>query len=158
MMSFIPLSAKEQEQLKENLGALPISGQAWPKWVKYVALLVMSLVLMQAGITVQKAGFEALNNAGGLFLLMVFIGLAFITYFMQHSVTTIDDEGIRQSWYTKRHVKFSEMSFAKFVPMLASKRLIVFVKKGRPVVFQAGTQDLQLAFAKISLQFKDRQY
>lgn len=157
-MSFIPLTAQEQAQLKDNLGALPISGQAWPKWVKWVALAVMSLVLMQAGITVQKTGVEALMNIGGLFLLMVFIGLAFITYFMQHSVTTIDEEGIRQSWYSKREVKFSEMSFAKFVPMLASKRLIVFVKKGRPIVFQAGTKDLQMAFAKISLQFKDRQY
>ena len=149
MMSFIPLTEREQAQLKDNLGDLPITGPAWPRWVKLVALLVLSLVVMQAGLTVQKAG---------LFLLIVFIGLSFITYFMQHSVTTIDENGIRQSWFTKRQVGFHEMSFAKFVPMLASKRLIVFVKKGRPIVFQAGSQDLQVAFAKISLQFKDRQY
>lgn len=157
MMSFIPLTEREQAQLKDNLGDLPITGPAWPRWVKLVALLVLSLVVMQAGLTVQKAGLASLSNTGGLFLLIVFIGLSFITYFMQHSVTTIDENGIRQSWFTKRQVGFHEMSFAKFVPMLASKRLIVFVKKGRPIVFQAGSQDLQVAFAKISLQFKDRQ-
>ena len=90
MMSFIPLTEREQAQLKDNLGDLPITGPAWPRWVKLVALLVLSLVVMQAGLTVQKAGLASLSNTGGLFLLIVFIGLSFITYFMQHSVTTID--------------------------------------------------------------------
>ena len=117
MMSFIPLTEREQAQLKDNLGDLPITGPAWPRWVKLVALLVLSLVVMQAGLTVQKAGLASLSNTGGLFLLIVFIGLSFITYFMQHSVTTIDENGIRQSWFTKRQVGFHEMSFA----MVASK-------------------------------------
>lgn len=157
-MSLIPLSEKEQQQLKENLGDLPIRGQAWPTWVKWVAMVILCLVVMQAGLTVQQAGLDALNNAGGIFILLVFIGLAFITYFMQSSVTTIDERGLSQTWYTKRQVDFADMSFAKFVPMLASKRLVVFVRKGRPIVFQGSTQELQIAFAKISLQFKNRSY
>jgi hypothetical protein len=51
----------------------------------------------------------------------------------------------------KREVQWQDIHFAKFVPLFNSKRLICFTRRGRPVIFQGATQDLQVAFAKISL-------
>jgi len=49
---------------------------------------------------------------------------------------------------------WDELHFAKFVPLLGSKRLICFTARNRPVVFQAGNQELQIAFAKIALIYR----
>lgn len=156
-MVFTPLTAQEQAQIKEKLGALPLRGMAWAHWVKIVAIAVLLLVVVQAGVTIAKAGVPALMNMAGFALLLVFVGLAFTTYHICKSQTVISQEGLQQSWITKRQVKWENITFAKFVPLLASKRLVVFVKAGRPIAFQGGTQELQTAFALISLQFKNRQ-
>lgn len=157
MMIFTPLTVEEQAQIKATLGDLPISGDAWPKWVKAAAVLMLVVIVIQSGLAIAKVGFDSLKNIGGLTILIVFIALLIITYYMVKAKTTITDQGLYQTWISKREVKWEEVTFAKFVPLIASKRLVVFVKKGRPVVFQGGTKELQIAFAHISLQFKNRQ-
>ena len=157
MMVFTPLTSAEIAQIKATLGRLPISGSAWPKWVKGAAIAMLVLIVVQYVLTVDRVGIEQLKNLGGMTMLIVFMALVVMTYFMSISTTTISDQGIKQSWITKREVSWEEITFAKFVPMLASKRLMVFVKKGRPVIFQGADQELQVAFAHISLQFKQRQ-
>ncbi len=156
VINFLPLTDDERDQLLSEIEPLPIVGQAWPAWVKSVAWFILALIVLQAFIAFSKAGTQALFSVTGLVLLVVFIALAITTRFMQTSVTTIDNRGVRQSWLTRREVAWEDVTFAKFVPMLASKRLVVFTKKGKPVVFQGGTRELQIAFAKISLAFKNR--
>ncbi len=156
VINFLPLSEQEREQLLASLQPLPVSGQAWPSWVKAVAWLILALIVAQAAIAIDRAGMQAVLSVSGLVLLVVFVALAVTTRYMQISTTTVDANGLRQRWMTRREVAWEDITFAKFVPMLASKRLIVFTKKGKPVVFQAGNQQVQIAFAKISLAFKNR--
>lgn len=156
VINFLPLTDVEREELLSGIEPLPIAGQAWPGWVKSVAWLILVLIVVQGFVAFNKAGIDALMSVTGLLLLVVFIALAVTTRYMQTSVTTIDRAGLRQTWLSRREVAWEDVTFAKFVPMLASKRLVVFTKKGKPVVFQGGTRELQIAFAKISLAFKNR--
>ncbi len=156
VINFLPLTDSEREELLSDIEPLPIAGQAWRGWVKSVAWLILVLIVVQGFVAFNKAGVDALMSATGLLLLVVFIALAVTTRYMQTSTTTIDRRGLRQTWLTRREVAWEDVTFAKFVPMLASKRLVVFTKKGKPVVFQGGTRELQIAFAKISLAFKNR--
>ena len=156
VINFLPLSDAERDQLLASIQPLPIHGPAWPAWVKTAAWIVLGLIVLQSFIAFNKTGVQMLYSMTGLILLVVFVALAVTTRYMQTSVTTIDSEGMRQSWLTRREVAWQDVTFAKFVPMLASKRLVVFTKKGKPVVFQGGTRELQIAFAKISLAFKNR--
>ncbi|MDY3330678.1 MAG: hypothetical protein SOX43_01825 [Pelistega sp.] len=156
MMIFTPLTVEEQAQIKATLGSLPIRGEAWPKWVKGAAILMLVVIVIQTGLAISKVGLDSFKNIGGLTILVVFIALLVMTYYMVKAETTISDKGLHQTWISKREVSWEDVTFAKFVPLLASKRLVIFVKKGRPVVFQGGTKELQIAFAHISLQFKNR--
>jgi hypothetical protein len=74
--------------------------------------------------------------------------------FMLVSQTRITEDGIEQSWLSKRRVAWQDIQYAKFIPLVASKRLICFTSRGRPVVFQAGTRELQIAFARIALVYR----
>lgn len=156
VINFLPLTEAERDQLLASIHPLPIRGPAWRTWVKTAAWLVLGLIVLQFFIAFNKAGMQMLYSMTGLILLVVFVALAVTTRYMQTSITTIDADGMRQSWLTRREVAWQDVTFAKFVPMLASKRLVVFTKKGKPVVFQGGTRELQIAFAKISLAFKNR--
>jgi hypothetical protein len=89
-------------------------------------------------------------------IVLCFIGLLVLARYMLVSVTSIDETGIQQSWLGRREIAWEDIQFAKFVPLLASKRLICFTRRGRPVVFQAGTRELQVAFARIALVYRRR--
>ena len=99
---------------------------------------------------------ESSLDSGGLTLEAMASGLAVVAFYMQRSVTTIDERGLRQTWIAKREVAWDDIQFAKFVPLLLSKRLVVFTRRGRPLVFQGSTQALHIAFAKISLVYRSR--
>ncbi|MNY75796.1 hypothetical protein D3C86_2151820 [compost metagenome] len=73
---------------------------------------------------------------------------------MQTSITTIDDRGISQTWFTRREVAWEDVRLARFVPMVFSKRLVVFTHRGKPVIFQGGTRELRAAFVKIAQLYK----
>ncbi|MCQ9617629.1 hypothetical protein L1889_13845 [Paenalcaligenes niemegkensis] len=85
-----------------------------------------------------------------------YAGLITISWFMLVGRTTVNDSGIQQQWVMRREITWEEIRFAKFVPLLFSKRLICFPTRGRPVVFQGGSKELQIAFARISLVYKNR--
>ncbi|HLU14636.1 MAG TPA: hypothetical protein VKZ71_02280 [Burkholderiaceae bacterium] len=144
------------ETLMQTLGPLPIRGTAWPAWVKVVAwcvVLIIGAKLMHTAIGTSR---QAVQPAIAASVTITFLALAVIARFMQTSVTTITAEGIHQTWVTRRSVQWSDIQFAKFIPMVASKRLVCFTGKGRPVVFQGGTQELQIAFAHIALAYHRR--
>ena len=70
------------------------------------------------------------------------------------SITTIDERGLRQSWFTRREVAWEDVRYARFVPMLFSKRLVIFTHRGRPVILQGGTRELRAAFVKIAQLYR----
>lgn len=147
-------SLKDHADLLQALGPLPLSGQAWPDWVRILAWVVLAIVGIQIIGTVMQMPPTALNLALTAIIIICFLGLALVSWHMQVSITTIDDTGLRQTWITRREVAWQDIQFAKFVPLLFSKRLVVFTRWGRPMVFQGGTRDLHIAFAKISLRYR----
>lgn len=145
-----------QEQLLQTLGPLPISGTAWPGWIKILAWCVMTLIgakLIQTAIGPSGQGINPVIAAS---VTITFMALLVVARCMQVSVTTITDEGIEQTWITRRAIQWDDITFAKFIPLLASKRLVCFTGRGRPLVFQGGTKELQIAFAQIALAYRKR--
>ena len=146
-----PASQQDIDTLLKDISPLPIQGRSWPRWVAATAWAVLALIGVRMALVAgspQGANISPLL-AGSLVLL--FTGLIVIAWYMWHGVTTIDRDGIRQSWIMRRQVQWQDIHFAKFVPLFNSKRLICFTRRGRPIIFQGATPELQVAFAKISL-------
>ncbi|TFL15552.1 hypothetical protein CSC67_02155 [Pusillimonas caeni] len=149
-------SAEEHAALLAELGPLPIQGQAWPSWVKIMVWIVVAAIGVQ--LVRVAVGFEGepVNPFMAASVLICFCGLLLIARVMAISTTRITRDGIEQTWITKRAIGWQDIQFAKFVPMLASKRLICFTGRSRPVIFQSGTPELHVAFAKIAMVYRRR--
>ncbi|MCC2595776.1 hypothetical protein LKR43_05430 [Pusillimonas sp. MFBS29] len=155
-MSHLRPSPEEHNQLLQEIGPLPIKGMAWPAWIKLMAWATLAFI-----------GFQIIRIAAGPLgqnispmvtgsIIVCYVGLLVLARYMQISVTSITETGIQQSWLGRREIAWEEIQFVKFIPLLASKKMICFPARGRPVVFQAGTKELQIAFARISLVYRRR--
>lgn len=149
-------STDEQATLLREIGPLPLSGQAWPDWVRILAWIILAIIGVQITLSAIRMPPEQVNSVVAAIVILCFLGLVLVSWHMQKSITTIDEAGLHQTWITRREVAWQDIHFAKFVPLLFSKRLVVFTQRGRPVVFQGGTKELQIAFAKISLLYRRR--
>ena len=147
---------EEHAALMDAIGPLPVRGRAWPRWIAVVAWLVMALIASRLILVLELSGDQSLPMPVLASLGVCFIALIWMSMHMWTSVTEISDWGIRQSWLSRRAVAWSELQSTKFIPLFASKKLVCFVQKGRPVTFQAGTPELQAAFARISLVYRKR--
>ena len=146
-------SPEEHQQLIQELGPLPIRGVAWPVWVKVLAIVVLVLVGLQIISTATgPVGREISPWVAGS-IMLCYAGLVIMARYMLVSETIVSEDGIRQTWLSRREIAWADLHFAKFIPLPASKRLICFPSRGRPVVFQAGTRELQIAFARIVLVY-----
>lgn len=145
---------EDRDALLREIGPLPLTGQAWPDWVRILAWIILAVIGVQITLTAIRMPPDQVSSMVVLIVGLCFLGLALVSWHMQKSVTTIDEAGLRQTWITRREVAWQDIHFAKFVPLLFSKRLVVFTQRGRPVVFQGGTRELQIAFAKISLLYR----
>ncbi len=149
-------SAQEHQELLNRLGPLPLRGRAWPRWVAAIGWLIMALIGLRLLSVLQIFNAQNLSMLVFASIAVCYGALLWMSAYMWTSVTEISSQGIRQSWITKRAVSWDEIQSSKFIPLLASKKLVCFVRKGRPVVFQAGTPELQAAFAHISLVYRKR--
>ena len=148
--------SQEHEQLLNEIGPLPLEGPAWPSKVKWLAWLVLALVLFRLAQTAASPAGEMVGTAIKISVLLCVLGLVVLARTMHTSVTRITERGIEQSWLGRKEIAWDEISFVKFVPLIASKRLICFTPRGRPVTFQAGSRELEIAFARIALLYRRR--
>lgn len=156
MSPFARPSAEEHATLLAQMAPLPLRGRAWPRWIAALSWLIMALIVSRLVMVLQMPAEQALPMTV-LASVMVCVGaLLWVSAHMWTSTTEISEDGIRQTWLTRREVQWSEIQSTKFIPLLATKKLVCFVQKGRPVVFQAGTPELQAAFARISLVYRKR--
>src|SRR3546814_8291955 len=89
-------------------------------------------------------------------ILLCYVALIVVAWHMWTSETEINQQGIRQTWIKRREANWNDIQSTRFIPLLSSKKLLCFMQKGRPVVFQAGPPELQDAFARISLVYQRR--
>lgn len=149
-------ASSQYQEVIERLPTLPIHGRSWPKGVAAAAWLV--IVLIGIRFVQVASGFQGsmVNPYVAACMLLLFVALLVIAYYMWSGKTTIDTQGIRQSWIMRREITWDEINTAKFIPLLGSKRLICFPRRGRPIVFQGASSELQQAFAHISLVYQKR--
>lgn len=139
-----------------DLAPLPVRGMAWPKWIKLLAVAILVFIGVQIVVTASGPSGRNISPMVAGSILLCFVGLVVLARYMLVSETCINESGIQQSWLSRREVAWEDLQFAKFVPLLASKRLICFTRRGRPVIFQAGTRELQIAFARIAVVYRRR--
>lgn len=149
-------SPEEHAALMAQITPLPLRGRAWPRWISGIAWLIMALIAVRLFLVLQLPAERALPGMVIFSVLVCFAALIWMSVYMWTSVTEVSDWGIRQSWITRREVPWEEIQSTKFIPLFSSKKLVCFVQKGRPVVFQAGTPELQAAFARISLVYRKK--
>ncbi|MGE4368889.1 MAG: hypothetical protein AB7E12_04340 [Burkholderiaceae bacterium] len=153
---FLRPSPEEHDALLQELGPLPIQGKAWPTWIKVLAVLTLLFIGVQIARTAAGPVGQQVSPYVAGSIILCFIGLVVLARFMLLSQTRITQEGIEQSWLTRRQIAWDDIQFVKFVPLVASKRLICFPTRGRPVIFQAGTRELNIAFARIAVVYRRR--
>ena len=149
-------SDDEHRQLLDQLGPLPIQGKAWPTWIKILAAFMLLLIGFQLIRTAASPVGQQISPWVSGSIVLCYAGLLVMARYMMISVTRIDEVGITQTWLGNRQIRWEDLHFAKFIPLPASKRLICFQSRGRPVIFQAGTPELQIAFARIALVYRRR--
>ena len=147
---------QEHRDLIAEIGPLPLEGRAWPRWVTWLAWLVLALVILRLVQTAASPAGQMVGAGIKAGLVLCVIGLAVLTRYMHTSVTRITEAGIEQSWVSRREIAWEDISFAKFIPLISSKKLICFTARGRPVTFQAGSRELEIAFARIALVYRRR--
>lgn len=145
-----------RDAILEALGPLPLSGAAWPGWIKVLAWCVLAVIGAKLVHTAIGTSGQTVQAVVAASVTITYMALVVVARYMQTSVTTITTEGIEQTWITRRTINWDDIQFAKFIPLFASKRLVCFTGRGRPVVFQGGTKELQIAFAQISLAYRRR--
>lgn len=141
---------EDHAALLRAIGPLPLSGQAWPDWVRILTWVVLAVLGVQVVTTAIRAPSQPYDTLLIAAVALCFLGLLFVSWHMQTSITTIDERGLRQTWFTRREVAWEDVRYARFVPMVFSKRLVVFTHRGRPMIFQGGTRELRAAFLKIA--------
>lgn len=117
----------------------------------WVILAVLGVQVVTSAI---RAPDQPLDGLMAVAVGLCFIGLLFVSWHMQTSITTIDERGLRQTWFSRREVAWDEVREARFVPMIFSKRLVIFTHRGRPLIFQGGTRELRTAFTRIAQVYR----
>lgn len=156
MLSHLRPNADEHQALLQAIGPLPLTGMAWPTWIKVLACFVLTIVGIQILRTAASPVGANVDMTVSLSIIVCFFGLVVLCRYMVVSVTRITEQGIEQTWLGNKQIAWEDLQFAKFIPLLASKRLICFPTRGRPIVFQAGTRELEAAFAQIALVYRRR--
>lgn len=153
--SFRP-SPEEHAALLAELGTLPLRGRAWPRWIGVLAWAILLVITFKLIATAASPAGQHISSAIAASVLVCYVALIVVAWHMWTSQTEINPQGIHQTWIKRREAKWNDIQSTRFIPLLSSKKLLCFMQKGRPVVFQAGTPELQAAFARISLVYKRR--
>lgn len=147
---------EEHAALLAEIGTLPLHGRAWPRWIGVLAWLILAAIAVRLIVTASSPAGQQVSGAIAGSIMVCYVALIVMAWYMWVSTTEITEHGIRQTWITRREASWNDIQSTRFIPLMSSKKLLCFMQKGRPVVFQAGTPELQAAFARISLVYSRR--
>lgn len=135
-----------------------VTGPAYSVWFKYLATTVtIALAAYAVRVTLQ---FPLANYGFGIKALLFFAAIMLLVsyYWFLKSTTTVDRNGITQSWMYDKKVQWCDIRSAKMIgiPYLSAifpPRLIV--RTGIAfTTFNGGSEALLVEFAKISLAYQ----
>lgn len=137
---------------REFFGQHPMLGPAYHPVFKGTATLLMMAIVFYAyrGLEANAAALtgqiKLLFAAAGMTMLFSYYGLL-------RSQTTIDGQGIAQSWMFKKPVAWDQIRSARVVRLPMAVRLLVRTSSGRFLVYHAGTEELGFAFEAIARRY-----
>lgn len=130
----------------------PMLGPAYHPVFKGVATLLMMAIVfyayraLEAHAASLTSQLKLLFAAAGMTLLFTYYGLL-------RSQTTIDGDGIAQSWMFKKPVDWDQIRGARVVRLPMAVRLVVRTDAGRVLIYNAGDEHLGYAFEAIARRF-----
>lgn len=135
-----------------------VTGPAYNAWFKLLATVVTIVLAAYAGRIMLR--FPLLEYGFGVKMLLLGAALMLVIsyYWFLRSTITIDDKGITQRWMYNRQVEWRDIRSAKmigipYLSVIFPPRLVV--RTGNSfTTFNAGSRDLLVEFAKISLAFQ----
>ena len=138
--------------------AQAVTGPAYSTWFKALATVAtVGLALYGADIALR---FPLLQYGFAVkaILICAAVMLAVSYYWFLRSTTTVDGDGITQTWLYNKHVAWRDVRGAKMIGIpyagwLFPPRLVV--RTGNSfTTFNGGSQEVLVEFAKISLAFQ----
>lgn len=136
----------------------PVTGPAYgPGFKVFATLLTIVLVVYSASIAVR---FPLLQFGVGIKMLLAFSAfmLAISYYWFLRARTTIDADGIRQTWMYDKKVEWRDVRGARmigipFLSWLFPPRIVI--RTGNSfTTFNGGSREVLIEFAKIALAFQ----
>src|SRR6476660_9761399 len=138
--------------------AAPVTGPAYNNGFKLLATLITLMLLLYGASVAWR--FPMLSFGLGVKALLaasvLMLGVSY--YWFLRAVTTIDAQGIRQSWVYDKQVSWSEVRGAKMIGIpylswLFPPRMVV--RTGNAfMTFNGGTREILTEFARISLAYQ----
>ncbi|AZY47868.1 hypothetical protein [Bordetella avium] len=148
------MAPENQAALLREIGPLPLSAQAWTDGVRILTWIILAIAGAQLAFEAIQA--DPLSPVLVVGIVLCFLVLITLAWHMQVSITTIDEQGLRQSWIKRREVAWQDIRCARYLSLPLSKRLLIITRQGRALVFQGGTRELRHAFEKIAQLYRDR--
>ena len=136
----------------------PVSGPAYGAGFKLVATLLTVVLLVYSVSIVWR--FPMLSFGFGVKALLLAAGvmLGVSYYWFLRARTTIDADGIRQTWLYDKRVEWRDVRGAKMIGIPYASWLFLprmVVRTGNSfTTFNGGSQEVLIEFAKISLAFQ----
>ena len=140
----------------------PVSGASFGWTLKLAAGAVIGWLAMMAWQPDVRLGYEELSTGGQLMMIGCLFVMLGCFVFLMVGRTTIDAQGIRQSWLWPKRMKWSEVSSARFIGLpfmtwLFPPRLMLKRANGSYTVFNGGTPQLHRLFAELTVAVQNRQ-
>lgn len=123
----------------------PLTGPAYGRGMRaFSSLLVAGLALLTLRVLWRTDGWAS----GDAFWLIGLSGVAVAASWWQMltSTTTLDEQGIRQSGWVDKSMRWDEIASARLI----GSRLVLKARFGRPRAFYAGNAELAAAFREVA--------
>lgn len=129
--------------------ATPVTGPAYGRGMKIMATaLVAGLALLTLRVLWRTDGWAG-SDAGWL-LGLSGVAIAVSWWQMLTSTTTVDAQGIRQSGWVDKSMRWDEVAATRLLSPHLAPRLVVKARFGRPRAFYAGNAELAAVFRLIA--------
>jgi hypothetical protein len=135
-----------------------VSGPAYSLWFKALATLLTTVLAVYGASIVMRFPLLQYGFAVKMLLLCAAVMLAVSYWWFLRATTTVDRDGIRQTWIYDRRVEWRDVRSAKMIGIpyagwLFPPRLVV--RTGNSfATFNGGSREVLIEFAKISLAFQ----
>lgn len=135
-----------------------VSGPAYSNRFKVFATIITAALVVYGASVALRFSLPAFGFGIKALLACAGVMLAVSYYWFLRAETTIDEQGIRQSWVYTRRVDWSDVRGARMIGIpyltwLFPPRLVI--RTGNAfMTFNGGAQDILIEFAKISLAFQ----